>query len=157
MKKASKMNIKVLRTSRENSDFIHLIELLDEDLVERYGVLQKQFDPHNKVDSIRDVVIIQKDNMPVACGAFKEYDPNTIEIKRIFVIKEHRNQGLARLLVKTLEEMAREKGYKYAVLETGIGQPEAIGLYQKLGYERIQNYEPYIGNSYSVCMKKELS
>lgn len=151
------MSIEVLRTDRENGDFARLIRLLDEDLVDRYGVLQKQFDPHNKVDTISDVVIIYKDEFPVACGAFKEYDTSAVELKRIFVVKEHRNQGFAKRLVKALEETAKEKGYKYAVLETGIGQPEAIGLYQKLGYERIQNYEPYAGNSYSVCMKKELS
>ncbi len=150
------MCIEILRTDNGNSDFISLIRLLDEDLKERYGSLQKQFDVHNNVDKISDVVVIYRDESPVACGAFKEYDSDAIEMKRIFVKKEYRNQGLAWLLVKKLEEIAKEKGYKHAVLETGIKQPEAVGLYKKLGYERIQNYSPYTGNSNSVCMKKEL-
>jgi putative acetyltransferase len=150
------MSIEVLRTDNENNDFIRLIRLLDEDLEERYGLLQKQFDVHNKVDRISDVVIVYKDGLPVACGAYKEYDSISIELKRIFVKKEYRKQGLAGLLVKALEEMAKKKGYRYAILETGRGQPEAVGLYHKLGYENIQNYGPYAGNSYSICMKKEL-
>ncbi len=150
------MSVEVLKTDSRNSDFIRLIQLLDEDLEERYGALQRQFDAHNKVDHISDVVIVYKDEIPVACGAFKENDSSAIELKRIFVKKEHRNQGLAGLLVGTLEEIAKEKGYRYALLETGKRQPEAVGLYRKLGYKMIQNYEPYIGNLYSVCMKKEL-
>ena len=150
------MSVEVLRTDNENNDFIRLIRLLDEDLEERYGLLQKQFDIHNKVDHISDVVIVYKDGLPVACGACKEYDSTSIELKRIFVKKEYRKQGLARLLVRALEEMAKNKGYRYAMLETGTGQPEAVGLYQKLGYKNIQNYGPYAGNSYSICMKKEL-
>ena len=150
------MGVEVLRTDNENNDFIRLIRLLDEDLEERYGLLQKQFDIHNKVDRISDVVIVYKDGLPVACGAYKEYDSTSIELKRIFVKKEYRKQGLARLLVKALEDMAKKKGYRYAMLETGNGQPEAVGLYHKLGYENIQNYGPYAGNSYSICMKKEL-
>lgn len=154
--RAREMGIEVLRTDSRNSDFIRLIRLLDEDLEERYGALQKQFDAHNKVDHISDVVVVYKDETPVACGAFKEYDSSTIELKRIFEKKEHRIQGLAGRLVKTLEEIAKEKGYKFVILETGKRQPEAVGLYHKLGYETIQNYGPYAENSYSVCMKKEL-
>ena len=150
------MSIEVLRTDSGNSDFIRLIRLLDADLVERYGVLQKQFDAHNSVEHIRDVVVVYRDGVPVACGAFKEYDSSAIELKRIFVKKEYRNQGLARLLVTALEATAREKGYRRAMLETGNRQPEAVGLYTALGYEKTLNYGPYIGNSYSICMKKEL-
>jgi len=42
------------------------------------------------------------------------------------------------------------------VLETGIKQHEANNLYKNTGYEIIENYEPYIGNTNSVCMKKAL-
>lgn len=150
------MGIEVLKTDSADIDFVRLIRLLDEDLEERYGIIQKQFDALNQVDHVRVVVIIYKDGSPVACGAFNEYDSSTIELKRIFVKKEHRNQGLARLLVKTLEELAKETGHKYAILETGIKQPEALSLYKKHGYAIIRNYGPYIGNSNSVCMKKEL-
>lgn len=150
------MNLEIIKTDNKNSDFLKLIKLLDDDLNGRYGELQKQFDKHNKVDNINDVIVIYKDKLPAACGGFKEYDAETIEIKRIFVAKENRRQGLSKLVIKELEELARKKGYMYAVLETGKKQFEAINLYKNAGYREIQNYERYAGNDNSICMKKKL-
>lgn len=150
------MGLEIIKTNGQNIDFIKLIKLLDEDLNKRYGELQKQYETHNKVDYINDVIIIYKDNVPVGCGAFKEYDISTIELKRIFVTKENRRQGLSKLIIGELEKLGKKKGYKYALLETGIKQLEAINLYKNAGYTVIQNYEPYAGNINSICMKKTL-
>lgn len=150
------MNIELLKTNSKNIDFIELIKLLDEDLGERYGELQKQYDRHNKVDYINEVIIIYKDKIPAACGAFKKYNNNSAEIKRIFVRRENRQQGFAKLIMSKLEEWTKNEGYKFAILETGKKQHEAINLYKNLGYEVIENYAPYIGNTNSVCMKKTL-
>jgi GNAT superfamily N-acetyltransferase len=145
-----------MKTDSKNTDFMKLIKLLDDTLNEQYGELQKQYDKHNKVDYINNVIIIYKDEVPVACGAFKEHNSDTIELKRIFVVKENRRQGLSKIVIDELEKLGRDKGYKNAVLETGIKQYEAINLYKSTGYEIIQNYGPYIGNANSVCMKKRL-
>ena len=150
------MNIKIIHTESKNADFIKLIKLLDDDLNGRYGELQKQYDKHNKVDYINDVVVIYDDEVPVACGGFKEHDSKSVELKRIFVKKENRRQGLSKKIINELEKLAQTKGYKYAVLETGKKQIEAINLYKNSGYEMIENYEPYVGNENSLCMKKEL-
>lgn len=150
------MSLKILNTNSTNIDFIILIKQLDDDLNERYGELQKQYDKHNKVDYINDAVIIYVDEVPVACGAFEQHGIDSIELKRIFVIKEYRRQGLSKLIISELEKLGKNKGYKYALLETGIKQHEAINLYRNTGYEFIENYEPYIGNTNSVCMKKDL-
>ena len=150
------MNIELLKTNSKNTDFIELIKLLDEDLGERYGELQKQYDKHNKVDYINEVIIIYKDKIPAACGAFKKYNNDSAEIKRIFVRKENRQQGLAKLIMSKLEEWTKNEGYKFTMLETGKKQHEAINLYKNLGYDVIENYAPYIGNTNSVCMKKTL-
>ncbi|WP_238916974.1 GNAT family N-acetyltransferase [Clostridium sp. YIM B02555] len=150
------MSLKILKTTGNNIDFIKLIKLLDDDLNERYGELQKQYNKHNKADYINDVIIIYKDEIPVACGAFKEHNVEDIELKRIFVKKEYRRQGLSKLIISELEKLGRSKGYKYALLETGIKQHEAINLYKNTGYDIIENFEPYKGNTNSVCMKKKL-
>lgn len=150
------MTVKILQTDSKSLDFIELARMLDEDLVDRYGELQKQYDQYNKVAYIQTVIIIYMDKNPVACGAFKEYDANTAEIKRIFVKKEHRNQGLAKLLMNTLEDLVKSTGYTCALLETGIKQYEAIRFYKNIGYTVIQNYGPYIGDINSICMEKAL-
>lgn len=150
------MDIELLKTNNTNTDFIELTKLLDEDLWARYGDMQANYDKHNTIDYINEAIIIYKNKIPAACGAFKEYNPDSAEIKRIFVKKENRQQGLAKLIVSQLEESARNQGYKYSILETGQKQHEAISLYEKIGYEIVENYAPYIGDSNSVCMKKTL-
>lgn len=149
-------NPELTLTDGKNTDFRKLIELLDQDLNERYGDLQKQYNGYNSTDELKDVVLAYKDSLPVACGTLKEYDPDTVEIKRVFVEKAHRKQGLSKLILKELECLALKKGYSSVILETGAKQIEAIHLYQSSGYHRIPNYGPYIGNENDLCMKKRL-
>lgn len=149
-------SIRVVKADSTHVDFLGLVRQLDEDLAGRYGELQKQYDKHNSVDYIKDIVVVYVDGVPAACGAFKQFSADTIEIKRVFVTMQYRRMGLARRVLKELEDAAAGKGYKYAVLETGIKQFEAISLYNSLGYSQIENYGPYVGNANSVCMRKEL-
>jgi len=150
------MDVDILKTDGQNNDFLKLISLLDDGLYQRYGELQKQYEQHNKVTLIKDVLIIYRDKLPVACGAVKEKNSNSYELKRIFVVKNQRGLGLGKLLVSKLEEITKSRGAKYTVLETGIKQYEAINLYKSCGYYPIDNYEPYTGNPNSLCMKKDL-
>ncbi|HEX2946660.1 MAG TPA: GNAT family N-acetyltransferase [Clostridia bacterium] len=148
--------MEIVHTTGENADFAALIKLLDDDLNERYGQFQKQYDVHNSTDNIKNVILLYIDGRPAACGAFKRCDAETIELKRIFVAKEFRGRGLSKIIVSKLEEAALAEGFRYAVLETGRRQYEAIGLYEKCGFETIPNYGVYEGNSNSICMKKKL-
>ncbi len=148
-----------LHTARVDSsdvEFLKLIALLDGELQERNGEEQQQYDRYNKVDYIKDVIIIYSDSSAAGCGAFKEFDGSTVELKRIFVRKEYRKQGISKLILKDLELLAEARGYKACVLETGLRQLEAINLYKSNGYQIIENYGPYIGMENSICMKKEL-
>jgi GNAT superfamily N-acetyltransferase len=74
----------------------------------------------------------------------------------MFVCKEQRGKGLSKKILKELESWAKEKNYRYAVLETSIYFATARNLYTTSGYEVIPNYGPYAGLPESVCMKKQL-
>ena len=146
----------LLRTGNTHGDFILLTSQLDAELNDRYGDGQKKYDAHNKIDPIDTAVIGYDQDRPIACGCFKAVDGHSVEIKRMFVEPEYRGKGLAEFLLRDLEKWARELGYKRAVLETGKGQPEAIGLYGKCGYVIIEDYGPYKDLTHSVCMAKVL-
>lgn len=94
---------------------------------------------------------------PVGCGAFKEFEAGSAEIKRMFVQPAHRQWGVARAVLTELEAWAAELGYASCVLETGKRQPEAIALYQRSGYAFTPNYGQYIGVDNSVCLRKRLT
>ena len=71
-----------------------------------------------------------------ACGAAKTLtdDGRYGEIKRVFVLDHHRGKGLSKAIMERLETHLRATGVTIARLETGIKQPEALGLYRKIGY-----------------------
>ena len=148
--------LKIIRTDSENTDFQALVKLLDADLAIRDGDLHGYYAQFNKIDSLKNAVVAYADDSAVGCGAFKKFDDESVEIKRMFVCPENRGQGIAVEILKELENWAKESDFKAAVLETGKKQPEAIRLYEKSGYELIPNYGQYEGLENSVCMKKSL-
>ncbi len=108
-------------TDGSNKDFIELCRGLDEFLNEIAGGEENraEYIQYNKLDDIHDVVIAYDNGNPVGCAAFKEYDGRNAEVKRVFVKKEYRGLGTSKKLMKMLEERAREKGFKYFILENG--------------------------------------
>jgi len=147
----------LVRTNSDNSDFRELVVLLYAELQIRDGDEHSFYAQFNKVDKIRHVVVAYEDGEAVGCGAIKEYAAGVAEIKRMFVRAERRGRGIAKSVLSELETWVSELNFSECILETGVKQPEAIALYQKSGYETIQNYGQYSGVENSVCMKKSLA
>ena len=146
----------LVRTTSENPDFRTLVQLLDQDLAERDGAEHGFYAQYNKIDLIRHAVVAYRHVEPVGCGAFKEFEPGTVEIKRMYVRPTHRQQGIAQAVLGELEKWAAELDYTTTVLETGKRQPEAIALYQRSSYSFTPNYGQYVGIENSVCLRKAL-
>ena len=80
------------------------------------------------------------------------------EIKRVYVSSKARGLGLAKKLMDRIEAEARAAGKTIARLETGIHQPEAIGLYRRLGYAVRGPFGDYpVDDPNSVFMEKTLA
>lgn len=144
------------RTTSESPDFRTLVQLLDQDLAERDGAEHGFYAQYNTIAQLDHVVVAYLDSEPVGCGAFKPFEANSVEIKRMFVQPVHRGQGVAQAVLAELEKWAGELGYATAVLETGKRQPEAIRLYERSGYAHIPNYGQHVGIENSVCLQKDL-
>lgn len=65
--------------------------------------------------------------------------------------------GLASMIMALLEDKGLKNGFTTLRLETGTKQPEAITLYESLGYRRIPPFGEYVSDPYSICYEKELS
>ncbi|MDO9187655.1 MAG: GNAT family N-acetyltransferase [Bacteroidia bacterium] len=146
----------LIRTNSENKNFQDLVLELDKDLAKKNGDTNDFFAQYNKTDLIKNVVVALNDYLPVGCGAMKEFDNSTMEIKRMYVTIEMRGKGVAVAVLNDLESWAKELGYKKCVLETGDKMLEAIGLYKKSGYKIIKNYGQYENIESSICFEKEL-
>lgn len=144
------------RTTSADNDFQKLVDQLDKDLAIRDGDEHAFYAQFNKTVNIKNVVVAYINKEAVGCGAFKQYDTNTVEIKRMFVELPFRGKGIAQQVLTELELWAKENNCNTCILETGKKQPEAIALYTKTGYTIISNYGQYEGVENSVCMKKEI-
>ena len=101
---------------------------------------------------------VHVDGELAACGAVKTMDDDGLygEIKRVFVLERHRGKGLSKQIMLRLEAHLLATGVPLARLETGISQPEALGLYERLGYAYRAPFGKYQLDPLSVFMEKQL-
>jgi len=145
------------RTNSENEDFRKLVRELDAELRIRDGEENLFYAQFNKIDKIKYAIVAYDNQAPVGCGAIKEYSPDTMEVKRMYVLVNRRGQGIASTILQELEQWAADLHYKKCLLETGKRQPEAIELYKKNGYKIIPNFGQYENVANSVCFEKLLT
>lgn len=98
-----------------------------------------------------------RDGQPVTGGAFRRFDPETAELKRIWTDSRHRRLGYARALLVELEAEIVSRGYRRVYLTTGDRQPEAEELYLATGYRRLDQPLPTVGEAYPLAFVKTLT
>jgi GNAT superfamily N-acetyltransferase len=111
-------------------------------------------------------VVARSLGRPIGCGALRslreatlirELGPRVGELKRMYVAREARGQGIGRAVLARLEDEARGLGLDRLVLETGIRQTEALTLYRRAGFTAIPAYGEYTASrDTSVCLEKRL-
>jgi GNAT superfamily N-acetyltransferase len=111
-----------------------------------------QVDP---ADLIVALIAVEAGGRPVGHAALRWLDGRA-EVKRVFVDKGSRGTGVSVRLMLALEAVARDYGAAELILQTGDRQPEAVGLYVKLGYQRIPIFPPYEALPHSKCFAKTL-
>jgi putative acetyltransferase len=153
------MRVTIAAEPFDSDDAHRLIEALDAHLASRYTPEQR-FGPNLKpaqlAPGLGTFVVARLEGRAVACGAVRLLDPATVEVKRMFVEPEMRGRGVAKLVLAHLESAGRELGAQRAVLETGIYQDEAIGLYRAAGYAEVACWGEYTTSPTSVCYEKAI-
>ncbi|WP_186435221.1 GNAT family N-acetyltransferase [Rheinheimera sediminis] len=99
-----------------------------------------------------------QDGELAGCGAVKIMSDDGLygEVKRVYVLEAFRGRGLSKQLMLALETHLKEQKVPLARLETGISQPEALALYEKLGYQYRLPFASYELDPLSVFMEKTL-
>jgi GNAT superfamily N-acetyltransferase len=86
------------------------------------------------------LLLALKDGQPAGCAALHELDAQACEMKRMFVYPQFQGKGVGRALAEALIREARTIGYASILLDTSFRQAEAQGLYQSLGFKKIEPY-----------------
>jgi putative acetyltransferase len=100
-------------------------------------------------------LIVERGGTAVGCGAIRIADSYG-ELKRMWVDPALRGR---RLGVRILEALIAEAGrlnLPALRLETGISQPEALGLYARFGFVNILPFGEYKSDPLSVFMERRL-
>ena len=145
---------RIIRTDNNNLDFQALITELDAYLKITDGEDHEFYNQFNSLKKINNVVVAFQNEQAIGCGAFRKFDANTVEIKRMYVKVTYRGSGVANTVLSFLEEWASEEGFTKCVLETGNRQIDAIKFYKKSGYRSIPNYGQYAQMEDSNCFEK---
>jgi len=113
--------------------------------------------PTNEPLGEREVYLLAwREGVAVGCGALRRIDAGTGEVRRMFVTRVARREGVARALLARLEAEALALGYRRLLLETGVKQKPAMALYRASGWRRTKAYGSFVGDTTSVCFGKTM-
>lgn len=87
--------------------------------------------------------LVRANDTPAGCGGVKLFGTEYGEIKRMYVRPQFRGLGLAKLMLNHLAGYAQSQGVRLLRLETGIHQRAAVGLYERVGFQRIPPFGEY--------------
>lgn len=80
------------------------------------------------------------------------------DVLTVGVVPSHRGQGIARNLMALITDWARQQGSTAMMLEVKVDNAEAIGLYESLGYSKLNIRKDYFGAGLDAqVMRLELS
>ena len=87
--------IHYIRTDSSNTDFQNLVRDLDAFLRILDGEEHSFYAQFNKTDLLKHAILAYSGEEPVGCGAVKEYEPDIMEVKRMYVASAYRGKGIA--------------------------------------------------------------
>ncbi|WP_414566650.1 MULTISPECIES: GNAT family N-acetyltransferase [unclassified Anabaena] len=102
------------------------------------------------------IFLARLNNEPVGCGALKYFPEGYAEVKRMYTKPGFRGKGIGKKILNQIELTAKQSNIYTLRIETGIYQPEAIGLYEKLGFYRIPSFGDYQPDPLSLFLEKRL-
>ena len=151
------MSIAVAVESPLQDDVRELVAELNATLLE---LTPPEFVFHMTVEQMAEpattVFIAREDGKAVGCGALKRHEGGVGEVKRMFTRPSHRGRKIGAEIVRHIEALAREKGLKRPVLETGDRHPAAWTVYERAGFTRCGPVLDYPDSKWSVFYEKML-
>jgi len=155
------------RVDWDDERAVALRAAMDEEIGPRYAEVFAAFDEKTRAVLTEDfavdpativevVLVSDAEGEPVGHAALRALGEE-LEVKRVFVHRHARGKGASRALMTELERLARARGASRLILQTGDRQPEAIALYERIGYRPIEIFPPYVRFPASRCFAKPLA
>ena len=151
--------IEITAVTTPDDGILEMIEELDASMKNLYPPESTHLTPPEELSAgANRLFAVKVDGKLMGCGGFRVVGRDYAEIKRIYVDPSSRGRGLAKALLNRLESESRLLGLLEMKLETGIFQPEAIGLFERCGYTQCPVFGDYPKDDpYSYFMQKTLA
>jgi putative acetyltransferase len=153
------MSITITEVAPDSADAIQLIGELDEHLMAHpYPPQSRHAFSIEKL--LREGVVFfiaHYEEQLAGCGGIKMFEADYGEVKRMYVRPIFRGKGLGKAMLNRLAEYARGKGVGLLRLETGIYEVEAIGLYERFGFQRRGPFGEYVEDPLTVYLEKKIA
>lgn len=141
----------------DTADAMRLIDELEAYLAPQYPVESRHgYDVAKLIRQQVAFFVMRQDGVPAGCGGVQLFGTAYGEVKRMYVRPQFRGLGLAKLMLNRLAEHALQHGVPLLRLETGIYQTEAIGLYERWGFQRIPPFGEYKVDPLSIFYEKRI-
>ncbi|AZV41879.1 GNAT family N-acetyltransferase [Peribacillus asahii] len=115
-----------------DNDLKKAFQIRKEVFVEEQGVpVEAEFDEFDTLNGQCEHTLVYYEEQPVGTGRVRVVD-GVGKLERICILAPYRKFGLGKVIIKALEEIAKEKGISRVKLH---GQTQAEGFYEKLGYQ----------------------
>lgn len=142
----------------DTADARALITELEAHLAPLYPVESRHgYSVEKLIDEDVAFFIIRVNATPAGCGGVKLFGTDYAEIKRMYIRRQFRGLGLAKLMLDHLTNYAHDRNVSVLRLETGIHQHEAIGLYERAGFQSIPPFGDYKPDPLSRFFEKRIA
>ena len=150
--------VSIAQETPRQAGVIRLLELSNAYAASLYPSESNHLIPLDELEEANVSFFVARSGEAVfGCAALVESGDGSGEIKRMFVDESARGLKLGKHLLEALEERALQRDISVIRLETGIYQPEAIGLYRKAGYRQIPPFGDHKLDPLSLFMEKRLN
>ncbi|MCW9132360.1 GNAT family N-acetyltransferase [Bacillus paramycoides] len=137
----------------EFTDLETAFHIRKEVFVKEQGVpLEYEFDTFDRIGEECNHILVYYNELPVGTGRIRFVD-GIGKLERICILKDYRKYGLGKVIIQSLEEIARNKEANKVKLH---GQTHAEGFYKKLGYQTSSDVFMEDGIPH-ILMTKELA
>jgi putative acetyltransferase len=151
------VTVRIDQESPRRPDIVRLVEELDTYLGSLYPAESNHLlDIESLAQPDVRFFVARRDGEALGCIALRVDPAGWGEVKRLYVSPRARGLGLGRRLLSALEAKAQGERLPLLRLETGIHQPEALGLFRAAGFHEIPAFGAYASDPLSVFMEKAL-
>jgi GNAT superfamily N-acetyltransferase len=152
----STAQVRITERRPAHPDASRLLRAFHREQVHRYGFADPIKLNAGEYTPPRGVfAVVYQDGTPIGCGGYRWFDraARTVEIKRMYLTPATRGHGTGRALLTWLEHHAMKAGAHRAVLETGVRNIAALGLFTSAGYRPVDRYvqgrDPQINRAFA--------